>query len=89
MAAIDPEETPTKSLHVFTLTMSDGRLAVDTDTSVEDEAQEADEVDIPESEIRSLLNTVENLRKYQAAEAADDGKMDVDAEAEDAPEEAP
>lgn len=74
IVAIDPgETTPTKSLHVFTLTMSDRRLAVDTETSVQDEALETDEPEVTEEDVRGLLSTTEKLRKQPSAESAEDG----------------
>lgn len=77
---MDPSQEPrAKSLHVFTLTMNDGRLAVDAESSVHDESLEAGEMEASESEIRSLLYTVENLRKQlgtgleAGVEGAEDG----------------
>ncbi|KAM0450326.1 hypothetical protein ACHAPV_003994 [Trichoderma viride] len=64
IAAIDPDvETKAQSLHAFRLTINHGRLAVDVETSFKDKAVEADESDISEEEVRSLLYTVESLRK--------------------------
>ncbi|KND95004.1 tRNA (guanine-N(7)-)-methyltransferase non-catalytic subunit trm82 [Tolypocladium ophioglossoides CBS 100239] len=62
--AVDPRQTPqAKSLHMFALTLNDGRLTVDTEPLIHDESLEAAEMEASESEIRSLLYTVENLRK--------------------------
>ncbi|KAL7927692.1 hypothetical protein ACQKWADRAFT_277536 [Trichoderma austrokoningii] len=64
IAAIDPDlETKAQSLHAFRLTVNHGRLAVDVETSFKDKAVEANESDISEEEVRSLLYTVESLRK--------------------------
>ncbi|PTB46863.1 uncharacterized protein TrAFT101_003699 [Trichoderma asperellum] len=64
IAAIDPDaETKAQSLHAFRLTINHGRLAVDVETSFKDKAVEANESDISEEEVRSLLYTVESLRK--------------------------
>lgn len=56
-------ETKAQSLHAFRLTINHGRLAVDVETSFKDKAVEANESDISEEEVRSLLYTVESLRK--------------------------
>ncbi|KAM0252301.1 hypothetical protein ACHAQJ_007793 [Trichoderma viride] len=67
IAAIDPDvETKAQSLHAFRLTINHGRLAVDVETSFKDKAVEANESDISEEEVRSLLYTVESLRKVVA-----------------------
>ncbi|KAL7901380.1 hypothetical protein HDV63DRAFT_413827 [Trichoderma sp. SZMC 28014] len=64
IAAIDPDvETKAQSLHAFRLTINHGRLAVDVEASFKDMAVEANESDISEEEVRSLLYTVESLRK--------------------------
>lgn len=64
IAAIDPDvETKAQSLHAFRLTISHDRLAVDVETSFKDKEVEANESDISEDEVRSLLYTVESLRK--------------------------
>ncbi|KAL6908467.1 hypothetical protein GGI43DRAFT_144623 [Trichoderma evansii] len=64
IAAIDPDvETKAQSLHAFRLTISHDRLAVDVETSFKDKEVEVNESDISEEEVRSLLYTVESLRK--------------------------
>ncbi|KAL7798064.1 hypothetical protein V8C37DRAFT_368553 [Trichoderma ceciliae] len=64
IVTIDPDvETKAQSLHAFRLTMAHGRLAVDVETCFKGEAVEANEPDISEEEVRSLLYTVESLRK--------------------------
>ncbi|KAI9166980.1 tRNA (guanine-N(7)-)-methyltransferase non-catalytic subunit trm82 [Paramyrothecium foliicola] len=69
IAAVDPGEgVKAKSLHVFRLTQTEGRIAVDTDTTVRDDALEADEPEVTEDVVRSLLYTTESLRK-QTSEA--------------------
>lgn len=78
------EPTPTQSLHAFTLTMNDGRLAVDTDSHIKDEPLEVDEMDVSEEEIRRLLFTVENLRKQPTS--AHEAEAEMDTEVGDAPE---
>lgn len=69
IAAIDPEEsTEAKSLHRFVLTASGGRLAVETESRIQDEPLESDEPDIAPSVVRSLLYGVESLRKQPVGE---------------------
>jgi tRNA (guanine-N(7)-)-methyltransferase subunit TRM82 len=46
--------------------MNHGRLAVDVETSFKDKSVEAKESDISAEEVRSLLYTVESLRKANA-----------------------
>lgn len=43
--------------------MTNGRLAVDVESSFKDTAVEVNEPDLSEEDIRSLLYTVESLRK--------------------------
>ncbi|PHH86495.1 hypothetical protein CDD83_10134 [Cordyceps sp. RAO-2017] len=71
---MDPGRAPAgTSLQALSLAVSDGRLVVDAVSSpFQDEALAADEADVPESEIRRLLYTVENLRK-QTGGGEDDG----------------
>lgn len=69
-----PEETQAKSLHVFQLALSEGRLSVDTDKTVQDDDVEASEADVLESEIRDLYYTVENLRKTTGSGSDDAGQ---------------
>lgn len=73
------EETQAKSLHVFQLVLSEGRLSVDTDKTVQDDAVEASEADVLDTEVRDLYYTVENLRKTTGS---GDGGQDDKAEAE-------
>ncbi|PTB65343.1 hypothetical protein BBK36DRAFT_55602 [Trichoderma citrinoviride] len=64
IAAIDPDaETQAQSLHAFRLTMNNGRLAVDVETSFKDQEVEASEPELTEEDVRGLLYTVESLRK--------------------------
>ncbi|KAL7936303.1 hypothetical protein V8C35DRAFT_297463 [Trichoderma chlorosporum] len=64
IAAIEPDaETKAQSLHAFRLTMTNGRLAVDVESSFKDKTVEAGEPEISEEDVRGLLYTVESLRK--------------------------
>jgi tRNA (guanine-N(7)-)-methyltransferase subunit TRM82 len=54
--------------------MNDGRICVDTDSTVRDDELETDEPEVPEAVVKNLLYTTESLRKkFEDA--------DVDAEA--------
>ncbi|UKZ77410.1 hypothetical protein TrVFT333_005131 [Trichoderma virens FT-333] len=64
IAAIEPDaDTKAQSLHAFRLTMTNGRLAVDVESSFKDKEVEANEPEISEEDVRGLLYTVESLRK--------------------------
>ncbi|EGR50467.1 uncharacterized protein TRIREDRAFT_105636 [Trichoderma reesei QM6a] len=64
IAAIDPDaDTKAQSLHAFRLTMNNGRLAVDVESSFKDKEVEANEPELTEEDVRGLLYTVESLRK--------------------------
>lgn len=79
LAAVDPGEgVKAKSLHVFRLTHGEGRIAVDTDATVRDDALEADEPEVAEDVVRNLLYTTEGFRKQPA-----DADADADAGAEE------
>ncbi|KAK5990374.1 tRNA (guanine-N(7)-)-methyltransferase non-catalytic subunit trm82 [Cladobotryum mycophilum] len=83
IAAIDPDkDTKAKSLHTFTLTMSDGRLTVDVESSVKDEILEVEETEISEEEVRHLLYAVESLRKVSTGfiNATDEANQPLDAD---------
>ena len=51
--------------------MNDEKLAVDTTAVVEDSELEADELDVPEAEVRNLLYNTENLRKQSNEQGED------------------
>lgn len=72
-----------KSLSTMRLCIDDGRLAVETMASVQDETQAAEEVEASEAEVRSLFYTVEHLRKYKGGAAGDEaGEEAADADDE-------
>ncbi|KAH6897140.1 hypothetical protein B0T10DRAFT_176834 [Thelonectria olida] len=62
------EQTQVKSLAIYSLIMTDEKLAVGTTSFVSDGDLETEELDIPEKAVRGLLYTVENLRKQPTAE---------------------
>ncbi|KAL6869620.1 tRNA (guanine-N(7)-)-methyltransferase non-catalytic subunit trm82 [Amphichorda felina] len=81
LAAIDPgSETPAKNLNIFSLTTSDGRLAVDTTSHVEEDAIETGDLEVTESEVRSLLYGMEHLRKQKGGEDEGEGDGEGDVE---------
>lgn len=81
IAAIDPgSENPTKSLNIFSLTMDEGRLAVDTTSYVEEDAVESSDLEVTESEVRNLLYGMEHLRKQKGTEDDGEGEGDADVE---------
>ncbi|KAF4342788.1 tRNA (guanine-N(7)-)-methyltransferase subunit trm82 [Fusarium beomiforme] len=64
IAALDPNiPTKAKSLAVYSLTMTDEKLATSTIASVNDEDIESTELDVDENIVRSLLYNTEPLRK--------------------------
>ncbi|KAF7559784.1 hypothetical protein G7046_g4373 [Stylonectria norvegica] len=87
--AIDASDpTKAKSLSIFSLTMNNGKLAVESTALVADDDLEAEEMEVPESEIRSLLYTVENLRKQHTERGEDAGADDEEGGAPEAEVEA-
>ncbi|KAF5656818.1 tRNA (guanine-N(7)-)-methyltransferase subunit trm82 [Fusarium circinatum] len=68
VAALDPSgPTPARGLAVYSLTMTDEKLATSTIASVDDDDIESTELDVDEKIVRSLLYNTEPLRK-QATE---------------------
>ncbi|KAM0434558.1 hypothetical protein ACHAPT_003654 [Fusarium lateritium] len=64
VAALDPSgPTKAKSLAVYSLTMTDEKLATSTTALVSDEDVEAAELEVEEKVVKSLLYNTENLRK--------------------------
>lgn len=57
---------------IYSLTTTDEKIATDTVKIAEDEKLEAEELDIPEKEVRNLLYNIDNLRK-QATEGEEAG----------------
>lgn len=73
IVAIDPSAEPaaSKSLNMFTLTMNEGRLSTDQCSSVDDEALSATETEISPEEVRTLLYSIEQLRKQEMLDEED------------------
>ena len=80
VVALHTASDDVKSLHTMCLTVDDGRLAVESMTSVQDDAQEVEQIEASEAEIRSLFYTVEQLRKYKGSGTAEDDTGEVVAE---------
>lgn len=75
----DSDAAGARSLYTISLTVDDGRLAVDTLAQVQDEAQEAEEQYVSEADVRTLFYTIEHLRKQQAGAP---GEQDGEGEGE-------
>lgn len=77
VTAVDPgeqQQSQVRSLAMYSLTMTDEKLAVDTTSFIGDEGIETDELEMAEKEVRALLYTVENLRKQPTDERGGDGQ---------------
>lgn len=61
-------ETPAKSINVFTLTMNEERLSVDTISHVEEDGIDTPDLEVSETEVRNLLYGIEHLRKQKEIE---------------------
>ncbi|KAL6356465.1 hypothetical protein LRP88_10061 [Fusarium phalaenopsidis] len=86
IAALDPSDpTKAKGLAIYSLTMTDEKLATSTTALVSDEDVEAAELDVEEKVVKSLLYNTENLRKQSEQEEeqgeAQGTKVMADAEA--------
>ncbi|EEU46443.1 uncharacterized protein NECHADRAFT_79056 [Fusarium vanettenii 77-13-4] len=69
IAALDPSDpTKAKSLAIYSLTMTDEKLATSTTALVSDEDVEAAELDVEKKVVKSLLYNTENLRKQSEQE---------------------
>lgn len=69
IAALDPSDpTKAKSLAIYSLTMTDEKLATSTTALVSDGDVEAAELDVEEKVVKSLLYNTENLRKQSEQE---------------------
>lgn len=87
ITAMDPNDsTQARSLAIYSLTMTDEKLATETTVLVDDEDIEEQELDVDVAVVRSLLYGTENLRKQrmeqgdeQGGEPEGDDEMEVDA----------
>ncbi|KAI5465920.1 hypothetical protein BGZ63DRAFT_348688 [Mariannaea sp. PMI_226] len=66
------EQTDAKSLVIYSLIMTDEKLAVGEISFVRDAELEAEELDIKEDAVRGLLYNTENLRKQVTEEGGDE-----------------
>lgn len=64
--------TEARSLAIYSLTMTDEKLATETTSLVSDQSLEEDELDVDEGLVRSLLYGTGNLRKQRDQEAEQD-----------------
>lgn len=66
VVALDPgSETPAMTINVFSLTMNENRLSVDTISHVEEDAVDTPDLEMGEKEIHNLLYNIEHLRKQK------------------------
>ncbi|KAF4499953.1 tRNA (guanine-N(7)-)-methyltransferase subunit trm82 [Fusarium agapanthi] len=78
VAALDPSgPTPARSLAVYSLTMTDEKLATSTIASVDDDDIESTELDVDEKIVRSLLYNTEPLRKQATEREEERGEEQV------------
>ncbi|KAK7421962.1 tRNA (guanine-N(7)-)-methyltransferase non-catalytic subunit trm82 [Neonectria punicea] len=74
ITAVDAgEQTHVKSLAIYSLIMTDEKLAVGTTTFVTDGDLEAGKSDLPETVVRGLLYNTENLRKQPTDQGEEQG----------------
>ena len=67
--ALDPgSEVPAKSVQVFSLTLNEGRLSVDSIAHVEEEAVDTPDLEMNPEEVGNLLYNIEHLRKQKEIE---------------------
>ncbi|KAH7170646.1 hypothetical protein EDB81DRAFT_876668 [Dactylonectria macrodidyma] len=72
--AIDAgEQAQVKCLAIYSLIMTDEKLAVGTTSFVNDEQLEAEELDVPEKVVQGLLYATENLRKQPVEPGEEQG----------------
>ncbi|KAG6040858.1 hypothetical protein E4U41_006830 [Claviceps citrina] len=77
IVAMDPgQDTQTKSLHEYTLTLSEGRLSSDVELPLHGQTADDAEMQVSEKDIRSMFYVVENLRKQQGGEDGEGGEED-------------
>ncbi|KAJ4236016.1 tRNA (guanine-N(7)-)-methyltransferase non-catalytic subunit trm82 [Fusarium solani] len=83
IAALDPSDpTKAKSLAIYSLTMTDEKLATSTTALVSDGDVEAAELDVEEKVVKSLLYNTENLRKQSEQEEEQDEAQSIEAMAD-------
>ncbi|OAA43220.1 tRNA methyltransferase [Metarhizium rileyi] len=68
IVAMDPgSNVQVKSLHAYTLTRSENRLASGVEIPIHGQSSDGPEMQVSESDIRNMFYTVENLRKQGSA----------------------
>ena len=78
ITAIDPNDpTQAKSLAIYSLTMTDEKLATSTTALVSDNEIKNAELDIDEKVVRSLLYNTESLRKQPTEREEERGEEQV------------
>ncbi|KAG9505617.1 hypothetical protein J7337_002589 [Fusarium musae] len=78
VAALDPSDsTQARSLAVYSLTMTDEKLATSTIASVDGDDIESTELDVDEKTVRSLLYNTESLRKQATEREEERGEEQV------------
>ncbi|KAF5020548.1 hypothetical protein F66182_7412 [Fusarium sp. NRRL 66182] len=78
IVALDPSDPmKAKSLAIYSLTMTDEKLATSTTVLVNDNDIEAAELDVEEKVVRSLLYNTENLRKQPTERDEERGEEQV------------
>ncbi|KAF5639692.1 tRNA (guanine-N(7)-)-methyltransferase subunit trm82 [Fusarium tjaetaba] len=78
VAALDPSDpTQARSLAVYSLTMTDEKLATSTIASVDGDDIESTELDVDEKTVRSLLYNTEPLRKQATEREEERGEEQV------------
>ncbi|KAF5004740.1 hypothetical protein FDECE_8785 [Fusarium decemcellulare] len=75
ITALDPSSpTNAKSLAIYSLTMTDEKLATSTSALVNDEDIDKAELEVDEKVVRSLLYNIENLRKQSTDRDEEQGE---------------
>ncbi|KAF4955534.1 hypothetical protein FGADI_4508 [Fusarium gaditjirri] len=78
VAALDPSDpTQARSLAVYSLTMTDEKLATGTIASVDDDEVESTELAVDEKIVRNLLYNTESLRKQATEREEEKGEEQV------------
>ncbi|GJN68669.1 tRNA methyltransferase [Purpureocillium lilacinum] len=83
IVAADPgQASEAKSLQIFALAMSEGRLSVAKELPVHDDKLESSAAEASDKEIHNLLYTVENLRKQTGGTDGEAGEDEPEADVE-------
>lgn len=85
IVSLDPgNEMAAKSINIFSLTLNEDRLSVDTISHVEEDGIDTPDLEMDEKEIHTLLYNIEHLRKQKefGREDAGEGLEEEPVEAE-------